>query len=277
MPFIQTTDGVDLFYRDWGDGPPVVFVHGWALGGDIWEYQLADPGAAAWRRIAYDKRGCGRSDQPGHGYDLDTLADDLARVLDGLDLQEVTLVAHSMGAAEVARYLSRHGSDRVAKAVLIAPTTPYPLQADDNPDGIPRPVFDEMAAALAADRPAYLRAAAPAFFGADGAVSPEMLDWGVGLILHASPVATLAMMRTMSEADTRADLAAFTMPTLIIHGDADQSAPIDLTGRPTAAAVAGSRLEVYEGAPHGLFITHRERLNADLYGFAREDALLPLG
>ena len=269
-PFITTDDGCNLFYRDWGSGPPVVFLHGWGLGCDMWEYQmpwLADRGA---RCIAYDARGCGRSDDPGYGYDFDRLADDLAAVVERLDLADVTLVAHSMAAGTVARYLTRHGAARIRRVVLVAPTTPYLMKADDNPGGVDRAAFDFTCDQLARDRAAFLAAGAAAFFGAgseQSPVSPAIVEWGVGLAMRASPRATLAYVRTFSETDLRADLASFTMPTLVIQGDADMSTPLELTGRPTANAIAGSRLTVYEGAAHGLFFTEKERLNRDILEF----------
>jgi pimeloyl-ACP methyl ester carboxylesterase len=209
--------------------------------------------------VGVDRRGCGRSQRPGHGYDFDTLADDLAAVLETMELTDVTLVAHSAGCGEAARYLSRHGGGRIARVALVATTTPYVLQ------GVPKAVFDEMVAALTADRAAYLAAAAPAFFGVE--VSPEMLAWGVGLAMRSSLKATIELVRTFSETDLRGDMDAFTMPTLVIHGAADETSPLELTGRPTAEAIPHAELKVYETG-HGLFITERERLNEDLLAFA---------
>lgn len=273
MPFVQTADRTSLFYDDWGVGEPVVLAHGWALNGAMWEYQTTYLAGRGLRCVAYDRRGCGRSDRPGRGYDYDTLADDLATLLEALDLRAVTLVGHSMGAGEVARYLSRHGAGRVARAALVAPTTPFLLRTPDNPDGIDRDVFEGMAAALAEDRPRFMAERAPGFFGTrpDGgpAVSPEMTAWAVGLALQASPKATIDTIRTFAETDLRPDMRAFAVPTLVVHGDADQAAPPDLCGRRTAAAIPGSRLEIYEGAPHGLQVTHKDRLNRDLLAFVR--------
>jgi non-heme chloroperoxidase len=267
---IEVRDGTKLFYKDWGTGKPVLFIHGWALGCDMWEYQmpyLVDQGL---RCLAYDKRGCGRSSQPWSGYDFDTFADDLAIFIEQLDLQEVTLVGHSMACGDISRYLSRCGADRVIRAVLVAPTTPFILKTADNPEGLDRGIFDNIIAELGRDRPHFLAAGAPAFFGTTGPNSPvsqEMIQWAIGLFLPASPKAMTAMIRAMSETDLREDMHAFTMPTLIIHGDADQSAPIELTGRRTARAISGSKLKVYEGAAHGLFVTEKDRLNADLLAF----------
>ncbi len=270
MPFVETLDRTSLFYNDWGTGKPVVLVHGWSMGADMWEYQMTHLVSRGLRCVAHDRRGCGRSDQPGHGYDYDTFADDLAALIEHLDLHEVTLVGHSMGGAEVARYLSRHGAGRVARAALVAPTTPFLLKTADNPDGVDKSAFDDMVAGLNTDRPHYLAALAPAFFGVglpNVSVSPEIMQWGVGLFHRASPKATIDMVRAFSETDLRPDMRAFTIPTLIVHGDSDQIVPFEVSGRRTAEAVPDSRLEVYEGASHGLFFTHKDRLNGDLLAF----------
>ncbi len=270
MPYVTTTDGCSLFYRDWGSGSPVVFLHGWGLGSGMWEYQmpwLVDQGL---RCVAFDARGCGRSDDPGRGYDFDTLANDLAAVLEHLDLSGVTLVAHSMGSGTVARYLTLHGATRIARVLLLAPTTPFVLKTGDNPHGVDKAAFDFTCDQLARDRPRFLAAGAEAFFGRGTEQSPvsrEIIEWGVGLAMQASPRATIGYVRTFSESDLRGDLRSFTVPTLVIHGDADQSTPLELTGRPTARGIDGARLVVYEGAAHGLFFTEKERLNRDLVEF----------
>jgi non-heme chloroperoxidase len=269
MPFVESQDGTKLSYIDWGAGEPVLFVHGGQLGAEMWEYQIVPLMEAGLRCIAYDRRGCGRSDQPGDGYDFDTLGDDLAAVVEGLDLRQVTLVGHSMGCADIARYLSRHGAERVRRVALVAPTTPYLRQADDNPDGIAWSAYEATIAALRADRPQLMTALAGPFFGVgqpNVAVSPEMIRWGVDLALRASTLATMEMTRNHAATDFRPDMRAFTMPTLVIHGIADQTAPFALCGERTAAAISGSRLEVYETG-HGLFITERERLTRDLLAF----------
>jgi non-heme chloroperoxidase len=270
-PFVEAGDGVRLFFKDWGEGRPVVFCHGGILGADMWEYQMTALAAAGLRTIAHDRRGCARSSHPGRGYDFDTFADDLAALLDRLDLRDVTLVGHSMGCGEIARYLARHGARRVRRTVLVATTTPYLVKTADNPDGIERQAFEAMRAAAAADRPRFTAAAAAGFFGIGlpgVSVSDELARWGIGLALQACPIATLDTIRAFSETDFRADLRAFTMPTLVIHGRADQGAPLPLTGARTARMIAGSRLEVYDTA-HGLFVTERERLNRDLIAFVR--------
>jgi non-heme chloroperoxidase len=271
MPFIETGDGTSLYYQDWGKGKPVVFSHGGAVGGDMWEYQMVYLASQGLRCIAHDRRGCGRSSQPGYGYDFDTFADDLRALIEKLDLHEVTLVGHSIGGGEIARYLSRHGAGRISRIVLVASVTPFLVKTADNPDGIDKSVFEHSVAQLSKDRPHYFAATAPAFFGAesDSSVSPELLQWGIRLVLRASLKATIDMIHAQSGADFRPDMRAFTVPTLIIHGDRDQSAPIELSGRRTARLIAGSELKVYPGAPHGLMFTHTDRLNADLLTFIK--------
>lgn len=273
MPFIQARDGTNLFYTDWGSGPPVVMLHGWPLSSDMWEYQRPFLSNHGLRTIAYDRRGFGRSDQPWSGYDYDTFADDLAAVLEKLDLTGVTLVGFSMGGGEVARYLSRHGSQRIAKAVLLAAVTPFLLKTDDNPDGAGQEVFDEMVEGLNKDRPHFL-----AGFGKDKFMnaalthqkaSVEGLLWTQQIALMASPKATIDCVRAFSATDFRPDLASFTVPTLIIHGNHDKTVPLEISGQKAAQMIPGSRLIEYDGAPHGLFVTDKDRLNADLLDFIR--------
>lgn len=272
MPFIETADGTPIYYKDWGAGPPVVFIHGWPLNADMWEYQMPYLTAQGFRTIAYDRRGFGRSGQPWTGYDYDTFADDLAALLDRLDLRRVTLVGFSMGGGEVARYLTRHGTDRIAKAVLIAAVTPYLLKAPDHPDGADVSVFDGMIAGLADDRPHFLANFSKSFFGIgmiQKPVSDEILQWCLMLAMQASPKGTIDCVRAFGHTDFRPDMKNFTVPTLVIHGDADQTVPIDISGRAAAKAVPGARLIEYAGAPHGLFVTEKDRLNGDLLDFLR--------
>ncbi|HEX2888750.1 alpha/beta hydrolase [Vineibacter terrae] len=268
--FVQTRDGTTLFYKDWGTGKPVLFVPSWALSGDMWEYQMTPLVARGLRCVTFDRRGHGRSSQPGHGYDYDTLADDLASVIELLDLRDITLVGHSMSPGEIVRYLTRHGSQRVARVVMLAPITPFLLKTADNPDGIPRQAFEAVRAALAKDRARWMAEAAGPFIGVGlpgVAVSAEVTQWVIGLCMQASLKALLDLHRTLTETDFRAELRAIKVPTLILHGDHDQSAPLALTGRRTAALIPGSRLVVYENTAHGLFLTHAERVNADLMAF----------
>lgn len=272
MPFIETKDGTSLFYNDWGSGKPVVLIHGWPLNADMWEYQstfLADEGL---RCIAYDRRGFGRSSQPWSGYDYDTFADDLAIILERLDLRDVTLVGFSMGGGEVARYLSRHGSERISKAVLLAAVTPFLLKTEDHQDGVDAAVFDEIVNGLKADRPSFLAAFGKKFFGAgllNFKVTDEILGWAQGMALQASPKGTLDCVRAFSTTDFRADMKAFTVPTLVIHGDDDATVPIGISGRTAAAMIQGAQLIEYKSAPHGLFFTDKDRLNQDLLSFIR--------
>lgn len=273
MPFLTTNDDTRLYYLDWGTGVPVVFVNSWALSSAMWEYQMLPFAEQGLRCISLDRRGHGRSDDPGRGYDFDTLADDLAALFTHLDLRDVTLVGHSMGCAEIARYLSRHGSDRVARVALIAPTTPFILRTDDNPEGVPSIALDVGMASLRQNRPLYFSDGTITFFSLGSqwprqpVLDSGMVDWMVDLIMQSSPYAIMHCMRAHWETDFRPDMKAFNLPTLIIHGDNDRSAPLEMCGRRTARMIAGSRLVVYEGAPHGLFLTHRERLNSDLLAF----------
>ena len=272
MPFIETDDGSSLFYKDWGTGEPVLFVHGWVLGADMWEYQMTPLAAQGLRCIAYDLRGSGRSDQPGHGYDPDSLAGDLAAVIQQLDLHGVTLVGHSMGSAQIVRYLSRHQADRGARVAFVATTLPFLLKTDDNPDGLDGAVFEETLAAVGEDRPRFAAGVADLWFG-NGlpgvSVSPELQQWLLGLFMQASPRAAVEMFRAFTQTDFRADLAAVAVPTLIIHGDSDAMAPLEISARKAAAAIPHSQLTLYQHASHGLFLSHRRRLNADLIEFIK--------
>lgn len=265
-PMIEARDGTRLFYLDWGAGRPVVFVAPWALNSGWWEYQatyLADQGV---RCISYDRRGHGRSDWPGQGYDFNTLADDLASVIDQLDLRDVTLVGHSMGCAEVVRYLTRHGSRRIARAVLVATITPFTLKTADNPEGVEREKLEQGRRALSRDCPHQIATAAPGFFGAPkNPVSAGIMEWWTRMIVDQCSLKTkIDLHRAFTETDFRPDLRKITVPTLLIHGDIDTSTPLDVTSRRTARLIPGSELRIYEGAAHGLPITHMDRLNADL-------------
>ncbi|MES2713798.1 MAG: alpha/beta hydrolase [Pseudomonadota bacterium] len=272
MPTFEANDGTEIFYNDWGSGQPVILIHGWPLDADMWEYQAPVIAAAGYRVLAYDRRGFGRSGQPWSGYDYDTFADDLNVLMDTLDLRDAILVGFSMGGGEVARYLGRHGGARVAKAVFIASVTPMMLRTTDNPEGAPGSVFDEMVDGLRKDRPHFLASFGKTFFGAglmNFKVSSELLQWTSQVAMLASPKATLECVRAFAETDFRADLARITVPTLIIHGDADETVPIVVSGRRTAAMIPGATLLEYTGAPHGLFFTEKDRLNQDLLEFFR--------
>jgi pimeloyl-ACP methyl ester carboxylesterase len=269
-PFIVTSDGASLFYKDWGDGKPVVFVHSWALNSDMWQYQMIHLADRGLRCVAYDSRGHGRSSDPGRGYDYDTLAGDLAAVIERLNLREVTLVGHSMGCGVIVRYLSRHGAGRVARVALVSPTLPFLLKTEDNPDGVDKIVFERLRATWSKDFPKWLADNARPFFTPE--TSPEMVQWGVRMCMQASLKALIDCNRMDTETDFRAELPKITAPTLIIHGDKDVSTPLEATGRKTARLIPGSRLEVYEGAPHGLMFTHMDRFNRDLHDFIKGQA-----
>ena len=264
--FVTTADKLRLAYLDRGIGTPVVFLHGWSLGSAIWTLQTDWLVAQGLRVVAYDRRGHASSDKPADGYDFDTLAADLAAVLDQLDLHDVTLVGHSMGAGEVARYLARQGCKRIARTLLVAPTTPFALKTAGNPEGIDRAVYDKIVATLEANPEAYLAAGAPGFFGRGA--EPEMVEWGLSIARQASVPALVKCLRAFSETDFRADMRAFAMPTLIVYGTGDTPSMAKNAAR-TAALIAGSRVASYEGAPHGLFLTNPARFNRDLLEFIR--------
>lgn len=269
-PFAFASDGTALFHRDWGSGTPVVFLAPWGLHSDWWEYQMAYLSDHGLRCVSCDRRGHGRSTEAVAGYDFDTLADDLNEVIERLDLRGITLIAQSLGSGEIVRYLSRHGAGRVRRVVLVAPITPFLMKTADNPDGIDPTYFEKVRQALRHGRPNVIASAAPAFFGAPkNAVSSEMMQWWTNMLLDCPLKVLLDLHRVFTQTDFRAECRAIALPTLIIHGDQDTSAPIALTGRKTAALIRGSELKVYEGAAHGLTMTHTERLNADLLAFVR--------
>jgi len=270
MPFVTTQDGTRLFYNDWGSGSPVVLIHGWPLNSDMWEYNARVLAEAGHRVIAYDRRGFGRSDQPWSGYDYDTLADDLGAVLEHTDVSGATLIGFSMGGGEVVRYLARHGDARIAKIVLAASVVPYLMKTPDNAEGVDKSVFDGMVDGLKKDRPAFLAPFGKAFFGAgllNFSVSSELLQWSWGLALQGSPKATLDCVHAFSETDFRSDCQAVKVPTLIIHGDADQTVPVKASSERAATMIAGAELIVYKGAPHALVLTEADRFNADVLRF----------
>ncbi|MCD9033844.1 alpha/beta hydrolase [Luteimonas sp. Y-2-2-4F] len=273
---IATPDGVQLYYKDWGpkDGPVVVFSHGWPLSSDSWESQMLFLASQGYRVVAHDRRGHGRSSQPWDGNDMDHYADDLAAVIEALDLDDATLVGFSTGGGEVARYIGRHGTGRVRKAVLVSAVPPLMLRTADNPGGLPLDVFDGLRKASLENRSQlYLDLASGPFYGFDrpGAqASQGLIDrwWAQGM--QAGHKNTYDSIAAFSATDFRADLDKFDVPTLVIHGDDDQIVPIDISGRASAARIDGARLIVYPGAPHGLTDTHQDRFNRDLLDFLRE-------
>jgi non-heme chloroperoxidase len=260
--FLEGSDGTKLFCRDWGDGPPVVFCHPWALNADIWEYQLTELSEQGLRCVAYDQRGHGRSEDPGRGYDYDTLAADLAAVIEQLDLHDVTLVGYSMGCGEIVRYVSRHGPGRVARVALVSPSPVAPAPGSGARS-------ESIVAGLKKDRPAFMAGGLPLFLGREAPVSPAMTQWVLDQFLRASPKAIIAFTRNIATGDHRADLSAMTMPTLIIQGDKDEVCLLELSGRKLAEAISGSELRIYEGAPHGIVLTHRDRFTDDLLRYVR--------
>jgi pimeloyl-ACP methyl ester carboxylesterase len=273
MPYHETADHTTLYYQDWGDGEPVLFVSSWALSSRMWQYQMLALTDLGFRAVAYDRRGHGRSDQPGHGYDYDTLADDLGGLIDMLDLQGVTLVGHSMGCGEIVRYLTRHGDRRIAKVALVAPFGPYPLQAADNPNGFNPALVEAVRASWRQDFTAWIDAGAAGYVGqglpACG-VSSGLIDWTKQDMLQTSLLALVEYNRTGVETDLRMEMTKIAVPTLIIHGDHDASIPMELSGQVCAELIAGSTFKLYENAPHGLYLTHRDQLTEDLVTFLRE-------
>lgn len=274
MPYFEGADGTSLFYTDWGQGRPVVFVAGAWLNSSAWEFQMLPLSEQGLRCIAYDKRGHGRSDWVGHGYDYDTLADDFSALLERLDLRDVTLVTHSMGGGEVIRYLSRHGHDRVSRIALIAVTAPLAVRTPDNPDGVDPSLLEADMVDRTKDRPRWMAQNTHAFFATHlgNKVSSEMMEWTLQRCLDCSARAAVEVVRIGACTDLRKESAALPVPALIIHGDADASAPVHLCGRRMAELVPDNVYKEYPGAGHGLFITHADQLNQDLTDFIGADA-----
>ena len=264
---ITTPDGAQLFYRDWGKGRPILFVATWGLSSEAWQYQMEPISSQGFRCIAFDRRSHGRSSDPGAGYDIDTLAGDLACVIDQLNLRDVTLVGHSLGGAESVCYLTRNGAAHISRLVLIAPTTPFLMRTADNPEGLDPALTARVRAVLSKDCPGTLAANMKPFV--ISTTSQAMIDWIVGMMTKTSLKALLDCNRALNAADFRQELPKLSLPTLILQGDADVSAPLSLTGRKTAALIPGAQLKVYEGAPHGLIFTHMDRVNADILAFVQ--------
>lgn len=275
MPYLQTKDKTAIYYYDWGTGAPVVLIHGWPLTSASWESQARVLAENGYRVIAYDRRGFGRSDWAATGYEYNTLASDLNDLIEALDLRGVTLVGFSMGGGEVARYLGSYGAARVNKAVLISAVTPYLLQTDDNPEGVPKKTFDDLVDNLKKDRPDFLRTFGKMFYGysmVHHTVSDATLEFTQSMALTASPDATIKLARAWSETDFRGDLAKITIPTLVVHGTGDDTVPIDKSARRAVKLLANAELLEYDGEPHGLNATAPDKLNADLLAFLSRPA-----
>jgi non-heme chloroperoxidase len=270
MPYLMTQDDAEIFYTDWGTGSPVVLIHGWPVNSDMWEQQatfLAEHGV---RVIKYDRRGFGRSEQTWDGYDYDTMASDLNDLMEELDLTGATLVGFSMGGGEVVRYLSGYGARRVAKAVLVSAVPPYLLKTEDNPEGVDHSVFDDIEQQIRKDRPTFLAEFGKRFYGRTAlkhTVSEEVLEWNQEMALTGSKHSTLAAAKAWSTTDFREEMKDISIPVLVIHGDSDATVPIEVSGARSVKVLPNATLSVYEGAPHGLFITHADKLNAELLQF----------
>jgi non-heme chloroperoxidase len=272
MSTITTKDGTEIYYKDWGKGPVVTFSHGWPLNADAWDAQMLFFAQQGFRTIAHDRRGHGRSSQASTGNDMDTYADDLETLFEALDLHGITMVAHSTGGGEVARYIGRHGTRRVAAAVLISAVPPLLVRSPSNPDGLPLELFDGFRAGLARDRGQLYREFAALFYGTNrpGAqVSQPLLDQLWRLCMQTGLKNSYECVKAFSETDFREDLKKFDVPTLVLHGEDDQVVPIDISGRKTAKLVAGAQAIFYPAAPHGITDTHQDQVNADLLTFLR--------
>ena len=277
MSTITTKDGTTIYYKDWGKGQPITFSHGWPLTADAWDAQMLFLGQQGYRVIAHDRRGNGRSSQPWDGNDMDTYADDLAELFEALDLKDAVMVGHSTGGGEVARYLGRHGTKRVAKAVLIGAVPPLMLKTEKNPAGLPLSVFDGLRAALIADRSNFYEELTLPFYGynREGAKISKGVQhnfWLQGMIgSHKSQYDTI---KAFSETDFTEDLKKIDIPTLILHGDDDQIVPIGASAMLSSKLVKNAKLKVYPGFPHGMCTTHADQINTDLLAFIRSTAVV---
>jgi non-heme chloroperoxidase len=272
MNYVKTADGTQLYVKQWGAGRPVILLHGWPLSADSWDDQAMAIAEAGFKTIAYDRRGFGRSSQPWSGYDYDTLADDLAAVIEQTGAQDAVLVGFSMGGGEIARYMSRHGGKGVTKAALVSSVVPYMLKTEDNPKGTDKSVFDGITKGIKEDRARFFASFFKDFYGislVSHPTSDEVVQWSTNVAMQASLKATLECAKSFATTDFRPDLASFKVPTLIIHGTDDKTVPIDPAGRAAAKGIANSTLIEYDGAAHGLPATHKDRLTKDLLAFIR--------
>jgi non-heme chloroperoxidase len=268
MSYIKTRNGNKIYIKDWGKGRPVILLHGWPLCADTWDETAMAIADAGFRAISYDRLGFGRSSQPFDGYDYDSLTDDLADVIKETSAQDATIIGFSMGGGEVARYMSRHDGKNVVKAGLVASVVPFLLKTPDHPGGVHESVFAQMAAGMKNDRASFFGAFFKDFFGA-GATN-EVLEWARKMAMEASFKATLACANSFATTDFRPDLTAFKVPTLIIHGTADKTVPIEITARAAAAGIPNAKLIEYEGAAHGIFATaEKDRVTNDILAFLR--------
>ena len=270
MKYFKAKDNAKLFYSDAGEGTPVIMIHGWPLNGDMWEYQKLELLRRGFRVITYDRRGFGRSDQTATGYDYNTFADDLSCLIEHLAVSKVQLVGFSMGGGEIARYLGRHGASKISSATLMSSVVPFMTKDETNPKGVDSTVFAQMQSGIEEDRPHFLGAFTKDFFGVsivNQAVSTETMQWCLMMAMQASLKGTIDCVHAFGTTDFRGDLKAFTMPTLVMHGKADKIVPFEAAGEMAAKAIIGSKFIAYDGAPHGMFITHKNKINTDLAEF----------
>ena len=268
--FIKTATNVKLYVKDYGSGDPVILIHGWPLSNEMWEYQIENLVSNNYRVIAYDRRGFGKSSQPWNGYDYDTLTDDLKAIIDQLELENITLVGFSMGGGEVVRYLSRYAGKNVSKIVLISSVTPFLAQSTENPEGRSEEKNEDTQHAISEDRLGFLEDFGKNFFGVNfitSVISTPLLEYYRMLASFASPHATLECAKSFASADFRQELSSINVPALIIHGNSDKIVPIEISSEKTAKLIANNKFIIYDGAPHGLFYTEKDKLNTDLLEF----------